>query len=400
MSKSLMTKRRPGGRPHSFRNSRLRNSILSLAGLSLLGCKSTPPPIAAAPVPVDFARELPPGRLALRKLPPDQFPDFAQAASAANRPAVLAAIDHSLAYLAKPVSQAAFPYADITHDRAVATLRTLRRLLTDTTDGPTFDAAVRGSFDVYQSVGGVDASGRYTGDVQFTGYFTPIYPASKTRGGPFQFPIYKRPADPARYTRRQIERQNALAGDELAWLTSRVDAYVVTVQGSARLRLPDGSLWDVGNDGTNGQPYTSPGKQMIADGLIPQGQLNLPTLRAYLVAHPDAADKYLAINDRTAFFKPVTGGPYGKLGVPVTPFATIATDKSVYPPALPALLDVAIPTPSGMTPFRGFMMDQDTGGAIRAAGRCDIYMGVGPEAEQLSGLELQTGKLYYLAVRQ
>ncbi len=373
--------------------------LTGLLAAAFVGCRSTPPPTAHQPVAVDYAKPLPPGLLALRKLSPAEYPDFAAARSASNRPAVLAAIDHSLAYLAKPASLHAFPYADITHDRAVATLRTLRQLLTQTPDGPTFDAAVKASFDVYQSVGGTDGSGHYTGDVQFTAYCTPIYPASKTRGGPFQFPIYKRPPDPARFTRRQIEQAKPLAGTELAWLTSRVDAYVVTVQGSARLRLPDGSLWDVGNDGTNGRPYVSPGRQMVADGLFPQGQLNLPTLRAYLAAHPDAADQYLSINDRTAFFKPSPGGPYGKLGVPVTPFATIATDKSVYPPALPALLDVSIPSGSNMTPFHGFMLDQDTGGAIRAAGRCDIYMGVGPEAERLSGLELQTGKLYYLAVR-
>ena len=387
--------RRPRPSLPLFRNSRFRNSSFLL--LTLVGCHHPSPP--AAPVAVDYARPLPPGALALRKLSPAEYPDFAAAASAPNRPAVLAAIGHSLAYLAKPASRAAFPYADITHDRAVATLQTLRQLLGQTTDGPAFDAAVRSTFDVYQSVGGTDATGRYTGDVQFTAYCTPIYPASKARGGPYQFPIYKRPPDPARYTRRQIEQENALAGHELAWLTSRVDAYVVTVQGSARLRLPDGSLWDVGNDGTNGRPYVSPGKQMVADGLFPEGQLNLPTLRAYLAAHPAAADQYLSLNDRTAFFKPAPGGPYGKLGVPVTAFATIATDKSVYPPALPALLDVAIPSDAGMTPFHGFMLDQDTGGAIRAAGRCDIYMGVGPDAERLSGQEVQTGRLYYLAVR-
>ena len=377
---------------HSF-----QNSILLLA--TLAGCHHSPRP-SAKPLAVDFARPLPPGRLALRKLSPAEYPSFAAAAAAFNRPAVLASIGNSLAFLAKPVSQSAFPYADITHDRAVATLLTLRQVLSQTTDGSALDAAIRDTFDVYQSIGGVDADGRYTGDVQFTGYCTPIYPASHTRGGPYQFPIYRRPADPTRYTRQQIERDNVLAGDELAWLTSRLDAYVATVQGSARLRLPDGTLWDVGNAGTNGRPYVSPGKQMVADGLIPAAQLNLATLRAYFAAHPAAADKYLALNDRTAFFRDAPGGPFGKLNVPVTAFATIATDKSVYPAALPAFLDVALPSPTGGSqPFQGIMLDQDTGGAIRAAGRCDIYMGIGPEAERLSGQELATGRLYYLAVR-
>jgi membrane-bound lytic murein transglycosylase A len=375
-------------------------ALLTIGALSA-GCHTPPsPPAAVAPAAIDYARPLPPGTLALRKLSPDQYPDFSAAATAFNRSAVLASINHSLAYLAKPASRLAFPYADITRDRAVATLTALGQLLSQPIDGATLNGAIHERFDVYQSVGGTDAAGRYTGDVQFTAYCTPIYPAAKVRGGPYQFPIYRRPANPGRYTRREIEEGNALAGGELAWLTSRVDAYVVTVQGSARLRLPDGSLWDVGNDGTNGRPYVSPGRQMVADGLFPAASLNLATLRAYLAAHPDAADRYLSLNDRTAFFKDSPGGPYGKLSVPVTAFATIATDKSVYPPALPAFLDVTLPAPGGGTePFAGFMLDQDTGGAIRAAGRCDIYMGVGPDAEQLSGRELATGRLYYLAVR-
>ena len=76
--------------------------------------------------------------------------------------------------------------------------------------------------------------------------------------------------------------------------------------------------------------------------------------------------------------------------MPVTPLATIATDKEVYPRAMPAY--VALPR-------GGFMLDQDAGGAIRAAGRCDIYMGIGNSAEQSAGQQLSTGRLYYVALR-
>ena len=380
----------------------MHRRLLLLTTAALAGCRPPTPPPKPVPAPaaVNYAHELPPGTLALRKLSPAEYPDFALAVPAGNRGAVLASIDHSLTYLARAGSRSAFPYADITHDRAVATLVELKQLLTTATDGPAFDAAVRDRFDVYGSLGGLGPDGQPTGQVLFTAYCTPIYPASRTRGGPFQFPIYKRPADSGRYSRRQIESGGVLAGHELAWLASRVDAYVVTVQGSARLRLPDGSLWDVGNDGTNGRPYTSPGRQMVADGLIPADQLSLPTLRAYFAAHPESADKYLSLNERLPFFRPAPGAPCGKLNVPVTPLATIATDKAVFPAALPAFLDVGLAAPDGtVRPFHGFMLDQDTGGAIRAAGRCDIYMGVGPDAERLSGQELQTGRLYYLAVR-
>ena len=140
---------------------------------------------------------------------------------------------------------------------------------------------------------------------------------------------------------------------------------------------------------------------MVADGVISKDQHTLRALREYFAARPEAMDKYLPLNQRYIFFAERPGGPFGSLNVPVTAFATIATDKSVYPRAMPAFLAVPVPTASGgVAPFRGLMLDQDTGGGIRASGRCDIYMGVGDRAEQLAGQELHAGELYYLAVKQ
>jgi membrane-bound lytic murein transglycosylase A len=184
------------------------------------------------------------------------------------------------------------------------------------------------------------------------------------------------------------------------WLTDRFDAYVITVQGSARLRLNNGQIYEVGYAGNNGYEYLSPGRKMLDDGVISKQQLTLRGLRNYFASHPEAMDKYLTLNDRYIFFTERPGGPFGSLNVPVTPFATIATDKSVYPRAMPAFLAVSMPTTSGsVAPFRGFLLDQDTGGGIRASGRCDIFMGIGAGAEALAGEELTTGELYYLAIK-
>jgi membrane-bound lytic murein transglycosylase A len=410
--------------------SQFRPFVLALLLLALpLGCKThEPPPQQPAARALDYTAELPPGTLALRKLSPGEYPDFSQAMLASNVPSLTTAIDHSLAYLDTPSSKAFFPYADISHDRAVATLTTLKQILS--TAGPTppadggraFDQTIKSTFEVYQSIGAPDpATGNYTGDVLFTGYFTPIYNASLTQVGPYQYPLYKRPADllldsagehatrrasdgsqqPSYYTRQEIEQNRTLSGQELCWLTDRFDAYVITVQGSARLRLPDGRIDEIGYNGNNGYPYTSPGRQMLADGVITKDQLNLRGLRTYFAAHPQAMDHYLPLNQRYIFFSERPGGPFGSLNVPVTPFATIATDKSVYPRAMPAFLIATLPSPAAdqPAPYRALMLDQDTGGGIRASGRCDIYMGIGDEAEQLAGRELATGKLYYLAVR-
>jgi membrane-bound lytic murein transglycosylase A len=115
-------------------------------------------------------------------------------------------------------------------------------------------------------------------------------------------------------------------------------------------------------------------------------------------------DKYLWHNPRTVFFAERTGGPYGSLNVPVTPRATIATDKSVYPRALPALAAMRGLPRSGARdvwwPSDCLVLDQDTGGAIRAAGRCDLYMGVGERAGHAAGYVLRDGELFYLAVKE
>jgi membrane-bound lytic murein transglycosylase A len=391
---------------------------MALVVPALPGCRKKPP------AKVSFAHELPSGELALRKISPAEYPDFTPMGQE-NPQQVLLAIDQSLTYLKAPSSQRYFPYLDITHDRAVATLTTLREIfqreMVERNNGAALNVAIRERFDVYKSVGGWDPeTGQYIGRVLFTGYFTPIYPASLTRGGAFQWPLYKRPADLVsdevteisgrrtadgrlvpHLSRTEIERDGQLAGQEYVWLANRFDAYIITIQGSAMLRLPDGRTLEVGYAGNNGHPYVSPGMAMVADGVIRKEDLSLKTMRAYFDANPGAMDRYLLMNPRTVFFTERPGGPFGSLNAKVTPFATIATDKTVYPRALPAFLNVPISRGSSGTPapFRGFMLDQDTGGAIRAAGRADIYMGVGPVAENLAGRQLNEGELYYLAVK-
>jgi len=392
-------------------------------GLALVGCRQQQPPPAA---PLDYAAQLPAGALALREIPPEQWPDFSILPEDLKR--LRPAIAYSLEYLAKPSSQAFYPYGDITHDRAVATLQALDAIAASMPADASRDwlpEQIRQKFNVYMSVGAPEASGGgYTGKVLFTGYYTPIYAASFTRGGAYQWPLYKRPADLVAdvnsgkvagrrmgdgsivpyFTRGQIE-SGALAGDELIWLTSRWQAYVVTVQGSGRLRTPDGQIVDVGYAGNNGYDYSAISARMKADGVLPTDQpVSLKEMGDYFDAHSEAMDKYLALNQRTVFFAVRPGGPYGKLNEPVTPLGTIATDKEthdIYPRAMPAFLVVPISTPTdGLRPFRGFMLDQDTGGAIRASGRCDIYFCVGSHAGELAGQEVAEGALYYLAIRQ
>jgi len=391
----------------------------------LTGCAHEKPLL-----PIDFHAPLPGDMVGLRKISPGEYPSFAISAADAQR--LVPAIDNSLKYLKAPSSFDYYPYLDITHARAHATLRHLRELVINATNDPAytpagFDARIREDFEVYKSYGAPDPNnaGMFTDTVLFTGYFTPIYDGSLQRSEVYKYPLYKLPADLVRdpntgqvfgrrtpdgqtvpyYTRGEIEQSGVLAGHELVWVKSRWEAYVITIQGSAQIRLAEtGKLFEIGYAGLNGYDYTSIADQMIADGVLTPQQHNLRGIAAYFQANPQALDKYLPLNKRYVFFTERPGGPFGSLNVPVTRLASIATDKSkhdIYPRAMPAFLQVPLPVGDSdqVAPFSGFMLDQDTGGAIRAAGRCDIFMGVGPQAEAVAGHELQQGSLYYIAIK-
>jgi membrane-bound lytic murein transglycosylase A len=400
---------------------RVALGLVLLAAL-VVGCHQETPA-------VDFRQPLPPGMVALRKISLAEYPNFGE--QPIDAATLETSINNSLQYLSAPSSRGFYPYLDITHERAVESLVRLKQICEKSAqngawDGVWFNQQIMQNFEVYKSIGAPTADGTdYTDRVLFTGYFTPIYDASMTRTDEYKWPLYKLPPDLARdpntgqvygrrqidgtyvpyYTRQEIESGGKLAGNELVWLKSRWQAYVITVQGSAKLRLADSDkIYEVGFAGTNGYEYTSPGEQMLKDGVITQDQLSFNGLSDYFAAHPDMMDKYLSINQRYVFFTERPGGPFGSLNVPVTPWATIATDKEqrdIYPRAMPAFLSVNVPDQSGVgfRPLRAFLLDQDTGGAIRASGRCDIYMGIGDAAQTVAGHELQEGSLYYIAIR-
>lgn len=371
-----------------------------------------PPTVSSAPEK-DYNRPLPPGQLALRKIDPSQYPDFS--AGFHNRAGLAEAIQHSLMYLAKPSSHKYFPYGDVTHERAVDSLNVFLRVLQQAQSAQDFDRLIKENFEVYQSVGCDDR-----GTVFFTGYYCPIFEGRRQPDSQFRHPLYGLPNDLLKdeegstlgrrtpdgqvvpyYSRREIEEGGLLRGREIAWLRSPFEAYVITVQGSAKLRQADGTLYELGYAGNNGHEYTPIVKQMLADGVIRRDEISLQTLLRYFAAHPEQIARYTWANSRYVFFREARGGPYGSIGAPVTPFRTIATDKSVFPRACLAYLSTSMPAPQGGAAqrFMQFACDQDTGGGIRAAGRCDIYIGIGDGAEAIAGRVGSEGALYYIFVR-
>ena len=398
--------------------------VLAVAVIS--GCCKKPSKSVITPGAPNYSRPLGPGQWALRKITdPAEIPDFTGALADVKdlRPALA----RSLNYLAKPSSRKWFDqgFGGITHSHAVDSLKAFDALLTSGKTPSAINAAVRRDFDVYMSVGW---NGR--GIVLFTGYYTPIFRASTpvfraslTRTDEFVYPLYTMPDDlvkgdggtilgrrlaggsivkyPARV---EIETSGMLAGKELVYLADPFEVYICHVQGSAQLRLGDGKMMSVGYAANNGHEYRSVRTRLVADGKIDKDKVSLQAMIAYFKAHPEQVAPYVRDNPRYVFFAQGAGSARGSINEPVTPVRSIATDKAVYPPACLAFISADLPRRMGAgvrnVPARLFALDQDTGGAIRAPGRCDLYMGVGDEAGQLAGRTYAEGKLYYLFLKE
>ena len=326
-----------------------------------------------------------------------------------DRQAMIQAIDRSLQYLETGTATAAYqhyPVSAFTADRVYRSLERFRQLVQAARSPEVLQAAVLQEFDLYQSVG---KDGQ--GTVSFTGYFEPTYHASRTPTAEYRYPLYRLPPNLAQWgkpqpTRIQLEGTDGLQGTkgqlrglEFVWLRDRLEAYLVQVQGSARLQITDGTLLSVGVAGHTDYPYTSVGRELVNAGKFTLEELTLPKLIQYFRDNPADLDLYLPRNDRFVFFAPTHGAPAtGSLGFAVTPERSIATDKSLMPPGALALIHTQLPDAPGELQSR-FVLDQDTGGAIRGAGRVDIFMGTGIQAGDRAGLINGTGQLYYLLLK-
>ena len=368
------------------------------------------------PVTTDYSRQLSPGEQALVLVrDPAEYPDFT--AAFRDTEPLIKAVNASLSFMDKPSSRTHFPVEGITHERARRSLEAFRDDVLRSKSPEEFRKRIARNFDIYRSVGYDRA-----GTVLFTGYCEPVINACKTRTERFRFPLYRLPEDLVKdpdgttrgrataagvelpyYTRGEIDGEGVLSGRglELAWLESALDAYIVHVQGSASLRLPDGKVLKVGYAGKNGRPYSSLGQALIAEGKLSRDGVSLDAIRGYFSRNPEEQAGFLYRNESYVFFTDRSGGPFGSIGVEVTPYRTIATDKSVFPRAGVTLFETSLPKRKAgggttLEPYAGFALDQDTGGAIRSAGRVDIFMGTGRDAEYLAGRVRSEGRLYYL----
>jgi membrane-bound lytic murein transglycosylase A len=241
-----------------------------------------------------------------------------------------------------------------------------------------------------------------------TGYYEPEILGSRTRSSAYPVPVYKRPPElvevdlgqfsdslKGKKIRGRVDGQTfvpfadrtgieigALAGRglEIAWAADAIDFFVLQIQGSGRLRLPDGSVMRIGYDGQNGRDYTGIGKLMKDRGLVGPGQTSMQGIESYLRANPEQGRAIMRENRSWVFFKEVTGaGPLGALGLPVSARASVATDPAFIPLGAPVLLSMDRADASGI------WVAQDTGGAIKGSNRFDTFWGAGDSARATAG---------------
>jgi membrane-bound lytic murein transglycosylase A len=229
-----------------------------------------------------------------------------------------------------------------------------------------------------------------------TGYFEPEYRGSLQRNEVFATPLLALPQgwDHGAHPDRAAIEDGAL-GDQarpLVFLADAIEAFLVHVQGSARIRLDDGRVLRLAFAGRNGQPYTSVGRVLAEQKGIPPAQMDMAGLVAWLRAHPTEARDVMRLNRSYIFFRIAPGltaddGPIGGAGIPLAPGRSLAVDRAFWSYGLPVWLEGVLPLPSGdEEKLRRLTVAQDTGSAIVGAARGDLFFGSGADAGTQAGL--------------
>jgi membrane-bound lytic murein transglycosylase A len=267
-----------------------------------------------------------------------------------------------------------------------------------------------------------------------TAYYEPIVDGSRFPTGIFKVPIYRRPPDlvPPRhrvgpgfpnrgqslrrtrngtlvpyYDRGQI-LDGALDGQhlEICWIKDQMDALLIQIQGSARVRLEDGAVLRIKYDAHNGYPNVPIGRTLNEHNIIPRGEMSLERIREWMRANPQSAEQVLRQNRSFMFFRIVglsdDREAIGAEGIPLTPGRSIAVDNALHVYGTPFFIQAGLaPTSEKRTvSFDRLVIAQDTGSAIIGPARADIYVGAGDQAGQFAARFHSPGNFAMLVPRE
>jgi membrane-bound lytic murein transglycosylase A len=262
-------------------------------------------------------------------------------------------------------------------------------------------------------------------DGMITGYYGPELTGSRTPTKRYQYPLYTQPADlliidlaeiypeldnyrlrgrvvgnrvVPYFPREEIDNgKNPLAGSELFWVEDPVELFFLHIQGSGRIRLPDGERVMVGYANQNGHRYRSIGKLLLDRNAMTRDQMSMQNIRKWVEQNPDAGKQLLAENPSYVFFRELSPdylSPPGALGIPLTERRSLAVDPRTIPLGAPVFIVTSFPG-SG-EPLKQLMVAQDTGGAIKGQVRADFFWGMGAAAGEIAGRMKQDGRLWVL----
>lgn len=237
-------------------------------------------------------------------------------------------------------------------------------------------------------------------EAHFTGYYEPEVPGALAPSDRFAHALYAFPAgiepETPWFTRAEIVAGDKLAGLELVYLESAIEAFLAQVQGSIRVRLGDGTSLRLGFAGKNGHPYRSIGKELVARGVAPAARMTPEVIRDWCAHHPEAVQTLLNTNPSFVFFRPLDlpeeAGPIGAMARSVTPGRSLAVDPEIVPLGSPVW--IAAPSIGAR-----LVIAQDIGSAIRGPGRGDLFLGSGAEAGRTAGALNERGRMIILRRR-
>ncbi len=254
------------------------------------------------------------------------------------------------------------------------------------------------------------------GKTKFTGYFEPRYDARRTPEPGFTEAV---PALPSDYvangdqplqrladgtTRPYPTRQEITSGVVAALgYAHPTDVFFLQIQGSGRLKFPDGTTLRAAYAGHNGQPYKAAINWLLETGRLPRSQASMQGIRAWMDrAGPEEARLFMNQNPRFVFFNGSPEGdpdlgPNGAQGLPLTPLGSMAIDPDIHALGAPMFVETTAPGLGGA--WSGLLIAQDTGGAIKGAVRGDIYFGTGFDAGERAGTMNAPGRLWVLLPR-
>lgn len=236
----------------------------------------------------------------------------------------------------------------------------------------------------------------------FTGYFEPELDGSRVKTGRYRYPVYRMPPEALRsnpwLTRREILTGSVMDGRglEIAWVDDPVELFFLQIQGSGRIRLPDGDRIRVGYRGANGHPYRSIGVELVRRGVYDPHQVSAEVIKNWVRRNPEEGRELLFHNPSYVFFRevnkvPADRGPLGAMNRSVTTMRSIAVDPFYVKLGVPVWVEK-----EGKNPLRRLMIAQDTGSAIKGAQRADVFFGTGDKAGRAAGKLRDPGRMFVL----